>query len=384
MCQIAHIDLLEMKHFDANGRDVNISQQEEGLMQSTASKTASGRSSRGAALQRRQALTPEALEMVETIARCGSFAGAARELGKVPSALTYSVRQLEQSLDVLLFDRRGQAQLTAAGEELLREGRRLLQQIDAVANRVRRVATGWETQLSIALDSLIAPAPLYDLMLSFYALRADLGTTVPSGLEGLDGGTAENSPPTRLKWCHEVLSGTWEALLSGRADLAIGLNSGAAPQEDIQTAQLGRLQMVLAVAPHHPLARMPTPIHPEQLARYRIVAIADTAQRLEPQTHGILPGQDVLTVPSLAAKVEAQLRGLGCGRLPELLVRRHVEAGRLVVLDCAESQGPALPLYYAWRRSAAHGRALSWWLTQLQQPRTREALLDHLPAVGML
>jgi DNA-binding transcriptional LysR family regulator len=61
-------------------------------------------------------LTPDALLMMDTIARTGSFAAAARELGKVPSALTYSVRQLEESLDVLLFDRSSrQAQLTAAG-----------------------------------------------------------------------------------------------------------------------------------------------------------------------------------------------------------------------------------------------------------------------------
>ena len=54
--------------------------------------------------------------MMDTIARTGSFAAAARELGKVPSALTYSVRQLEDALDVLLFDRSSrQAQLTAAG-----------------------------------------------------------------------------------------------------------------------------------------------------------------------------------------------------------------------------------------------------------------------------
>ena len=76
---------------------------------------------------RRNVLTPEALAMMDTIARTGSFAAAARELGKVPSALTYNVRQLEDALDVLLFDRSSrQAQLTAAGEELLNEGRRLL------------------------------------------------------------------------------------------------------------------------------------------------------------------------------------------------------------------------------------------------------------------
>ena len=66
---------------------------------------------------RRNALTPDALVMMDTIARTGSFAAAARELGKVPSALTYSVRQLEDALDVLLFDRSSrQAQLTAAGQ----------------------------------------------------------------------------------------------------------------------------------------------------------------------------------------------------------------------------------------------------------------------------
>jgi DNA-binding transcriptional LysR family regulator len=93
----------------------------------------------------RNVLTPEALAMMDVIARTGSFAAAARELGKVPSSLTYSVRQLEDALDVLLFDRRSrQARLTAAGEELLDEGRRLLEQVDAVASRVRRVATGWE------------------------------------------------------------------------------------------------------------------------------------------------------------------------------------------------------------------------------------------------
>ena len=95
-------------------------------------------------MDKRHALSPEALTMMDTIARTGSFAAAAREMGKVPSALTYSVRQLEESLDVLLFDRRSrQAELTAAGHELLNEGRRLLHELDAVANRVRRVATGW-------------------------------------------------------------------------------------------------------------------------------------------------------------------------------------------------------------------------------------------------
>ncbi len=154
---------------------------------------------------RRNALTPEALAMMDAIARSGSFAAAARELGKVPSALTYSVRQLEDALDVLLFDRSSrQAQLTAAGEELLHEGRRLLSEIDAVANRVRRVACGWETQLEIVADDIISQTTLFELVESFCQLRPD------------DSPDSNSGPGTRLRLRTEVLAGTWEALVSGQ------------------------------------------------------------------------------------------------------------------------------------------------------------------------
>jgi DNA-binding transcriptional LysR family regulator len=130
----------------------------------------------------RNVLTPEALAMMDVIARTGSFAAAARELGKVPSALTYNVRQLEDALDVLLFDRRSrQAKLTAAGEELLSEGRRLLEQVDAVANRVKRVATGWETQLTVAVDGAISRVTVFEICEAFYALKPEGGDPERSG-----------------------------------------------------------------------------------------------------------------------------------------------------------------------------------------------------------
>ena len=66
----------------------------------------------------RDALTPAALAMLQTVADTGSFAAAARSLNVVPSALSYRVRQVEDALDVLLFDRSArQARPTAAGTE---------------------------------------------------------------------------------------------------------------------------------------------------------------------------------------------------------------------------------------------------------------------------
>lgn len=304
---------------------------------------------------RSHALSPEALDMMVAIARTGSFAAAARELGKVPSALTYSVRQLEDALDVLLFDRRSrQARLTAAGEELLREGQLLLQQMNAVANRVHRIASGWEAELTVAVDKAIAPHAVFDLMEAFYALK----------------------PPTRLRMRSEVMTGTWEALASGQADLAIGVMAERASSQDIRFEAIGEHQFVLTVAPHHPLAQEPEPLSSATLAQHRIIAVADTARDLAPATVGILPGQDVLTLPSMAAKLEAQLRGLGCGFLPEPMVRPHIASGRLIRKE-VDSPPRVVRTHYAWRQTGAQpGMALTWWLHQLASPATRCALLD--------
>jgi DNA-binding transcriptional LysR family regulator len=320
--------------------------------------------------ERRQALTPDALAMMDAIARTGSFAAAARELGKVPSALTYSVRQLEEALDALLFDRSSrQAQLTPAGQELLQEGRRLLQEMDAVANRVRRVAGGWETQLSICVEDILSMNTVFELVQAF--------CEVCVATDGRPGG--HEGPATRLRLRTEVLAGTWEALVSGQVDLALGVGGEHLNPGGIEIKPLGELRFVYCVAPHHPLAGVADALEDAQLVHHRAVAVADTAQRLNPVTVNLLPGQDVLTVPSMRAKLEALLRGLGCGFLPEPWARAHIDAGRLVAKATARTT-PVARLHYAWRAEKGPlglGKALLWWLGQLESPTTRKALIER-------
>ena len=82
----------------------------------------------------------------------------------------------------------------------------------------------------------------------------------------------------------------------------------------------------------------------------------------------------------MRAKLEALLRGLGCGYVPEAAgTRRTCDAGRLVAKGTARGAVSA-SLHYAWR--AEHGalglgRALQWWLGQLDSPTTRRALLER-------
>lgn len=305
----------------------------------------------------RDVLTPDALAMVQTIAHTGSFAAAARASNMVPSALTYRVRQMEDALDVLLFDRSSrQARLTAAGAELLREGARLLADVDAIANRVKRVATGWEPQLTIAVDSIINHATVMELCKDFLALN----------------------PPTRLKLRDETLSGTLEALTSGQADLALGVVMDAGTTAGLQREPLGAVRFAFVVAPHHPLARAPEPLSDEVIRRHRAVAVADSIQRGDGISFGLLAGQDVLTVSSMPAKLDAQIRGLGAGFLATCLAQSYIDTGRLVVkrVERAEQQ---LQFSYAWRKSgkAEQGRALQWWLAQLKNQVTRAALLGQ-------
>lgn len=303
----------------------------------------------------RDVLTPAALAMLQAIADTGSFAAAARRSNMVPSALTYRVRVIEDALDVLLFDRSSrQARLTEAGKELLREGGRLLSDLDAIANRVKRVATGWESQLTISVDSIINPLTMMELCEAFFAL----------------------SPPTRLKLRTETLSGTLEALSSGQADLALGVVLDARVTIGLQRQPLGAVGFVFAVGPNHPLARSTEPLSDDVIRQHRAVALADSIERGGGLTVGMLAGQDVFTVSDMPAKVEAHIRGLGVGFLPEPLARPYIEMGKLVVKR-VERPEHELKFDYAWRDNGKMplGRALQWWLDQIQSPVSRAALL---------
>ncbi len=309
----------------------------------------------------RNALTPEALALVQTIASTGSFAAAARELGLVPSALTYRVRQLEDALDVLLFDRSARhAVMTEAGQALLAESTRLLTEMDAIANRVRRVATGWEPQLTIAVDGIIQTAAFFDLCAQFYTLDEPHG------------------PPTQLRVREEILSGGWLALKRGAADLVLGAvempSDTLGPELRVQL--LGDQRFVFCVAPSHPLALQPTPIADADLVRHRAVVVADSGESGQRMSVGLLSGQPTFTVSSLPAKLQAMIQGLGGGFMPEWLVAPAIASGQLVQLPVARRER-VVRLCVAWRHSHARamGKALQWWLDQVSRPITRAALL---------
>jgi DNA-binding transcriptional LysR family regulator len=294
----------------------------------------------------------DGLLVLDAIARKGSFAAAAEELHRVPSAITYTVQKVEQDLNIQVFDRSGhRARLTPAGEELLKEGRYLLRAAADLESRVQRVARGWETELRIALDELVPVSKLFPLIAEFY--REGSGT--------------------RLRVSAEVLGGCWDALVSGRADLVVAAPGDPPSEGGLAIRPFGSVAWVFAVAPEHPLAGAPDPISSADILSHRAVVLADTSRNLPPRTTGLLTGQDTLTVPTIRAKIEAQAAGLGVGYLPAQLAHDEIEAGRLVIKQVEEPK-PPLPMSIAWRPRDA-GKALKWWVARLEDERVRDALL---------
>ena len=255
-------------------------------------------------------LTLDALIVLEAIHRNGSFAAAANELHRVRSALTYTVQKLESDLGVALFDRtEHRAKLTSIGKVLLQEGSNLLRAASDLEQTIKQLQTGWEEEIIIAVDDTITIPKLYPLIEKFY----------------------QECPLTRLTITAEILGGCWDALTSGRVDLAIGASGDIPSSSEFGMFPLGPMQFVFAISPHHPLAKLPEPLKNSDIKKYRGVVAADTSRKLPARTSGTLSGQETLTVSNIQAKIEAQVHSLGVGYLPLHLIHEYLNNKQLMI-----------------------------------------------------
>lgn len=289
-------------------------------------------------------ITLEAIELVDAIARHGSFAGAAERLHKVPSTVSYAVAKLEDQLDLALFTRNGpRVALTPAGQELVREGRWLLDSARQLESRLRQIATGFESELRLMHDSLIPTE----------AFNHDI-----CAFEDLNCGT-------RLRITSEVMTGTWEALREGRADIIVAAGEGPAGG-GYKAVNVGSLGFGFCVTPTHPLARLGRPLSRSDLLEHTAVVVGDSARSLDDRTVGLQSGQRRITVPSIRAKIACQIAGLGHGFLPRACVRAELQSGVLVELPVEEPR-PEENFWLAWRPERM-GEALKWWRQRLDRP----------------
>lgn len=289
-----------------------------------------------------QALSLDALEVLDAIERKGSFAAAANALYRVPSAITYSVQKLEEDLGVVLFRREGRRSiLTPAGTVLLEQGRELLAAAERLTETTRRVDSGWESRLNIAIDSILDFEPYYRVIEELYRLKPDIEINIHE----------------------EVLGGTWEAVTEGRADLVLGAEEPETSTRGYKCQQMQSVQWVFAVPPGHELAGRATPARQQDIEVFRAVVVRDSSRHLAPLSHRLFSKQPVLSVPTIAEKIQAQKLGLGVGFLPRHRIENLLTDNTFVEV-AVESPVPETEIHMAWKTSNK-GRALRWFIDAL-------------------
>jgi LysR family transcriptional regulator, transcriptional activator of the allD operon len=290
-------------------------------------------------------ITAESLHVVVTIAKHKSFAAAAKQLHRVPTAVSYTVHKLERSLGVQLFERKGGTlSLTEAGKYVLGRGELILDELEDLRVAATRIAAGFEAELRLSLNNIVSAMPLLPLIRQSETLF----------------------PQTEIRIQIDVHNGVWDALLDKRADIAI-----AAPNQVINDAGLmfepmGQVSWEFAISPDHPLAKAKEPLSSASLRKYPAVCVSDTSVRLEPKVAWRLRGQKALTAPDFLHKIRMQVAGLGIGFLPRQICRPYVESGQLVTRTVREPKQDT-PLFLAWR-AEPQGKCFNWWLDALRKP----------------
>jgi DNA-binding transcriptional LysR family regulator len=271
------------------------------------------------------------LRLLLLITESRSLTEAARRLDRSPATLSYQLARIERSLGQALFSRAHRRLTpTAFGAIAVAEARTVLAIAESRFERLQTLSQGGQYRIRMAVSDLILPERIIEL---------------------IDRLSPDQRPPEIL-WTTEVLRGLWDALQTGRADLALGVALPGHPAEGIfRLEPIGDVQFHFVMRPNHPLALEPEPLDPEKIRRERTVAAIDSSRVLSPGHFGILPGQDLLRVPDQAAKRLAILAGLGVGHLPEHLIREDLASGRLLTRRTTQSPTGPTPLYLAWRES---------------------------------
>lgn len=287
-------------------------------------------------------ITLDLLRALDAIDQRGSFAAAAQALHKVPSALTYTVQKVEQDLGIELFDRSGhRAKLTPAGRLVLDEGRDILRDMDSLASSAKKIASGWEPELRIGVDTFYEVSRLFPLIGEFNT----------------------DHPYIKLHLLHGSLTGTWEMLINGTADLILS-TSGLDPKlEGYETRIMGETSLTFVVANGHPLAERACEVSVDEIEAFPTIVVRDTTQLMAPRTVGWTRQNRIITVPNMSDKIEAQKAGLGVGYLPSHRIQEELKSGTLVQVkvDAPANKDTAI---MAWRKGVS-GEALKWFLGKM-------------------
>ena len=285
--------------------------------------------------------TLDQLRVFLTVVDVGSFAGAARRLGRATSVISYSIANLEAQLGVLLFDREAtrKPQLTEAGRTVLSEARTISNGINGLRAKVRGLLQGLEAEIHLVLDVMLPASRVVDALKAF---RVEF-------------------PTVSLRLYMEALGALPQMVLNRTATIEI---CGPLDVEvaGLERVGVGSVELIPVAAPDHPLARAGQNAPGAGRDHIQLV-LTDRAPLTQSQDLGVI-GTQTWRLADLGSKHMLLKEGIGWGYMPEPMVREDIEAGRLVRLDMREYKDGFMRLHAIYRTDTPPGPAGSWLIAR--------------------
>ena len=249
-------------------------------------------------------LTLEQLySFVETV-ETGSFSAAARKLGKVQSAVSQNIMNMEIDSDQTLFDRRGRyPKLTAAGEALLPQANAVIAQHRRLNQQLKSLNEGQPQKLTLALDEGVPYSQLTHYLIEF----------------------TESFPHIQLEFLNASSQDIIQLVSEKRADLGLVFSDFIYP-ENIDFESIGAVEFELLISPNHPLASSKAK-HMDLLKLHRQLIIG--ARDRAPSNYNQQHSPDVWYADNYYVLLELAKSGFGWGLLPRHLAQEAINNQQL-------------------------------------------------------
>ena len=269
----------------------------------------------------------DSIELFLAVIECGSFSAAARSLGRVPSAVSMGIANLEAELGYLLFDRSHREPVpTAMAAALVPHARLIAEQLKQLQVHAIELSLGLESRLSIAvvadLDKRAVLAAIKVIARRFPLLDIELLTAAQDDVLAL--------------------------LHSGRVSVCLafaGLNVNVL--ERLQF--VGSERMIATLSADYPLVQGQA-LFLEDMVHLRQIIVASRDLPIS-DTRPLL-GESHWRTDTLAMALDMVEAGLGWGNFPLSVVQPLLDAGRLQRLNFRNIEnGLVLPVHAVWLKS---------------------------------
>jgi DNA-binding transcriptional LysR family regulator len=278
----------------------------------------------------------EQLRMFVETADSGSFSACAKRLGKVQSAVSQGIANLEVDLNCQLFDRSTRKpSLTLEGTRLLEYAKAVILQNQEMQLAAQAINNQIETHLTLAVDSSTVSPKLIACIKQFSAL---FPTTQFNLLTG--------SSNEVLHWVRE-----------GEANIGL-MFADASLHRGVNLSYIGDLAFYGICHKDHPLNKIEV-ITETQLINHRQIIAKDWA------TNGVgqfIPlGPDNWYTNNFHEVKSLIVSGLGWGYLPKHLVHNELESGDIMTLKLSFDHKPwNAPIERITPKNKSMGPALNW------------------------